>query len=146
MTATKRVAFSLDYWWVSTYLWLRTVHIVVYKVLLQSVMQLTPKCFSNSYFNSFFSCHSFCCNKMFVFFLSVSRLYFSLYDFCLAGVTARFLLIFKYILITYYQTNKQMKTGGKNNSCVTIEWKVFWLSCDARLVMTLMGHMLKLNF
>ena len=23
-----------------------------------------------------------------------------------------------------------MKTGGKNNSCVTIEWKVFCLSCD----------------
>ena len=25
-----------------------------------------------------------------------------------------------------------MKAGGKNNSCVTIERKVFWLSCDAK--------------
>ena len=25
-----------------------------------------------------------------------------------------------------------MKAGGKNNSCVTIEWEVFWLSCDAK--------------
>ena len=78
-------------------------------------MQITPKLFFNSYFNSFFSCYSFCCNKMFsVSFLSVPRLhYFSLQDFCLAGVTARFLLIFKYLLIKRCQPNKQMKTGGK---------------------------------
>ena len=25
-----------------------------------------------------------------------------------------------------------MKTGGKNNSCVTIEWKLLCLSCDAK--------------
>ena len=25
-----------------------------------------------------------------------------------------------------------MKTGGKNNACATIEWKVFCLSCDAK--------------
>ena len=25
-----------------------------------------------------------------------------------------------------------MKNGGKNNSCVTIEWKVFCLSCGAK--------------
>ena len=85
-------------------------------------MQMTPKSFSDSYFNSLFSCYPFCCNKMFsVSFLSLSRLYFSLQDFCLARVTARFLLIFKGCCQTYCQTNKQIKAGGKNNSCVTIE-------------------------
>ena len=96
-------------------------------------MQMTPKSFSDSYFNSLFSCFPFCCNKMFsVSFLSLSRLYFSLQDFCLARVTARFLLIFKGCCQTYCQTNKQIKAGGKNNSCVTIEWKVFCLSCDSK--------------
>ena len=28
--------------------------------------------------------------------------------------------------------NKQMKSGGKNNSCVTKEWKLFCLRCDAK--------------
>ena len=96
-------------------------------------MQITPKKFSDFFFNSFFSRYSFCCNKMFsVSFLSASRLHSSLQDFCLARLTARFLLIFKYLLINYCQTNKQMKTDGKNNSRVTIEWKVFWLSCEAK--------------
>ena len=49
-----------------------------------------------------------------------------------SAFTAQFLLIFKYLLITCFQTNKQMKTGGKNNSCVTIDWKVFCLACDAK--------------
>ena len=38
-----------------------------------------------------------------------------------------FLLIFKYLLITCLQINKQMKTGRKHNSCVTEEWEVFYL-------------------
>ena len=25
-----------------------------------------------------------------------------------------------------------MKTGGKNNSCAAIEWKLFYLSCHAK--------------
>ena len=67
---------------------------------------------------------------LFLFFLSEECTF--LQDFCHARVTTRFLLIFKYLLITYCLTSKQMKTGGKNNSCVTIEWKVFWLSCNAK--------------
>ena len=43
-----------------------------------------------------------------------------------------FQLIYKYILITSCQTNKQIKTGGKNNSRVAIEWTLFCLSCDAK--------------
>ena len=31
----------------------------------------------------------------------------------------------------YYQTNKQMKNGEKNNLCFTVKWKVFHINCDA---------------
>ena len=42
-----------------------------------------------------------------------------------------FLVIFKYLLTTCCQTNKQNKTGGKNNLYATVDWEVFYLSCDA---------------
>ena len=95
------------------------------------MVEITPKTFS--YSNSFFSCYSFCCNKMFsVSFLSVSKLYFSLQDFCLTCLTARFLLIFDYLLITCCQTNKQMKSSGTNNSSAAKEWKVFCSGCYSK--------------
>ena len=59
-------------------------------------------------------------------------LYFSLQNVCLARVTTRFLLIFKYLSITCCHGNKQIKIDGKNDSCVTKECKLLYLSCDAK--------------
>ena len=69
--------------------------------------------------------------SLFLFFPSQGCI-FSLWNFCLTRVTARFLLIFKYHLTTSCQTKKQMKSCGKNNSCSTKGWKLFGLSCDAK--------------
>ena len=85
--------------------------------------------------NSFFSYYIFCCNNMFsVSFLSVSRLYFFfagfLYRTCYCTVSTYFQRYFN--ILTCCQTNKLRKTGWKNNSCVTKEWKWFCLSCDGK--------------
>ena len=107
-------------------------------VLWSFVIQITPIFFFWLLFrksvNFLFSYYSFCCNKMLsVSFLSVSGMHFCFWGFLSRMcVTARFLLIFKDLLITCSQTNKQMKTDRKNNSCVTIEWKLICLSCDAK--------------
>ena len=47
--------------------------------------------------------------------------------------------VFGYFQIAFNNltSNKQMKIGGKNNSCVTAEWKVFHLSCDTKRLQTL---------
>ena len=81
----------------------------------------------------FYPFYSFCFHKIFCFFsFRLKAVFFSLQDFCLARVPARFLLIFKYPLITCCQTNKQIKTGGKNNLCVATECKLICLGCDAK--------------
>ena len=97
--------------------------------------------FSDSYFVKvpilYFLVIHFVAIKCFLFlFFPSQECIFSFEDFCLVRVTALFLLFFKYLLIiccqTSKQTNKQMKTSGKNNLCVTIEWKLFCLCCDAK--------------
>ena len=109
------------------------------KVLFQFMMKITPLifdfCFVKVPILSFLVTHfvELCWNKIFsVSLLSVSRLYFFFMEFLPRSVTARFLLIFKYHLTTSCQTNKQMKSCGKNNSCSTKGWKLFGLSCDAK--------------
>ena len=70
-----------------------------YIIVLKSTFSVCDGNYAKIFIQSLFQFSLFllfiCCNKMFsVSFLSVSRLYFSLQDCCLAGVTARFLLIF----------------------------------------------------
>ena len=71
--------------------------------------------------NFFFPCYSLQCNKFFLFFfLSQGCSTFSLQEFCLPRVTARFLLTFNFLLIICCQTR------SKNDSCVTtIGWEIF---------------------
>ena len=142
LTATKRVAFSLDYWskHKSQHIFLIDI-IRLYPFLSRKVHSCSLKyffslrwklrlLFSRLLFRkshdsfSFLVIHflAFCWNKtFFVSFLSVSRLNFLFTGF----------LSLKYPLTTSCQRNK-WKTGGKNNWWVTIEWKLLCLSCDAK--------------
>ena len=112
------------------------------KVLFQFVMKIAPLIFDFYFVKvpilSFLVTHfvALCWNKIFsVSPLSVSRLYFFFMEFlsrtCYCTVSTYFQISFNNFLPNK-QTNKEMKTGGKNNSCSTKEWKLFGLSCDAK--------------
>ena len=107
-------------------------HIVVFKITSSSWWYKLPQFFFWILFhkspNSLYSCYSFfSCNKMLpVSFLSVSKMYIFFWGFLShTCVTPWFLLIFKNLLITCCRINKQMKTSGKNNLCITTEWNYF---------------------
>ena len=103
-------------------------------------MKITPLIF-DSYFVKvpilfFLVIHhfvAFCWNKIFsVSFLSASRLYFFITRFlsrtCCCTVSTYFQISFNNVL-----PNKQTNENRwKNNSCVTIEWKLFCLSCNTK--------------
>ena len=99
--------------------------------------QITPKLFSDSYFVKVpilsFLAIDFTAIKYFLLLFFPSKgCIFSLQNVCLARVTTRFLLIFKYLSITCCHANKQIKIDGKNDPCVTKESKLLYLSCDAK--------------
>ena len=109
------------------------------KVLFQSVMNTTLLIF-DFYFakvpNLFFLVIHFvalCWIKMFSFSFFPSQLYFFFIRFLsrtwYCTVSTYFQISFNNLLPNK-QTNKQMKTGGKNNSC--IKRQLFCLSCDRK--------------
>ena len=102
-------------------------HIIVLYSILRSVKQIMLKQFSDSCFVkvpilSFLVIH-FVARKCFLFFFPSQDVL--PHGFCYFQISFNNLLPNK-------QTNKQMKTDGKNNSCVTMEWKIFCLNCDAK--------------
>ena len=87
--------------------------------------------------NSFFSCYSFCYNKFF----SVSFFWCQGCTFPLQNFVSQMLLHGFYLFSNIFkqldakQTNKQTNKGKpveKNNSCVTVKWRLFYSSCDAK--------------